>query len=71
MDPLQVDLENMDLVDMDQVDIDELGPIVPSARGLGADLKQQWYSSIDDEVRKKLKEREEAMKAEIQERASS
>lgn len=62
----QVDIENLELVDMDQLDMDEKGEIRPSARGLGADLKQQWYSAIDEEVRKKLKEREEAMKAGIQ-----
>lgn len=62
----QVDLENLELIDLDQLDMDEKGPICPSARGLGADLKQQWYSSVDEEVRRKLREREEAMKLEIQ-----
>eukprot|EP00892_Ulva_mutabilis_P009964 jgi/Ulvmu1/733/UM010_0106.1 len=61
-----VDLENLELVDLDQLDMDEKGPICPSARGLGSDLKQQWYSSVDEEVRRKVKEREAAMKAEMQ-----
>lgn len=64
--PSQVDLEKLELVDMDQIDMDDQGTICPSARGLGADLKQQWYSAIDEEVRSKLKEREAAMKAEVQ-----
>lgn len=67
----QVDIDNMELVDMDQLDMDDQGEIRPSARGLGSDLKQQWYSAIDEEVRIKLKEREESMKAAVQVRSPS
>ena len=61
-----MDVEQMDLVDMDQIDVDEAGPIKPKAERLATDLKQEWYASIEEEVKQQLSVREEELKAQVQ-----
>jgi hypothetical protein len=56
----------MELVDLDQIDSDEHGVIKPTPERLATDLKQQWYASIEAEVKQQLSLREEEMKTQIQ-----
>lgn len=56
----------MDQIELDQIDVDEAGPIRPKADRLATDLKQQWYASVEEEVKKQLSIREEELKAQVQ-----
>jgi hypothetical protein len=56
----------MELVDLDQIDSDEQGVIKPRPERLATDLKQQWYASIEEEVRLQLTLREGDMRAHLE-----
>jgi hypothetical protein len=56
----------MELVDLDQIDSDEQGVIKPRPERLATDLKQQWYASIEAEVKEQLLLREEDMRGQLQ-----
>lgn len=56
----------MELLDYEQIDVDESGPSRPRPAELATDLKQQWYASVEEEVKQQLAVREEELKARIE-----
>lgn len=60
------DVESMELLDMDQIDMDDVGPIKPKPERLASDLKQQWYATVEEEVKQQVCIKEEELKAQVQ-----